>query len=640
MSLPFLARGLPLALVIVLMGAALGGCTAAEPAPVEAATAIPAAALPVTTAAATPVYRDAAAPVEARVADLLSRMSLAEKIGQMTQIEKNSIAPEDVGAYFIGSVLSGGGGSPRPNTPAAWREMVSGYQEAALATPLGIPILYGVDAVHGHNNLRGATIFPHNIGLGAAGDPALVAEIAAATAVEMQATGVHWNFAPVVAAPQDIRWGRTYEGYSEATDLVSELGAAFVRGTQGAGALATPKHFIGDGATTFGTSTTGGYLLDQGDAQVDEATLRRLFLPPYQAALAAGARSVMVSFSSWNGDKVHGSHYLLTELLKGELGFDGIVVSDWQGIDQLPGDYYSDVVAAINAGIDMVMTPYDYRTFIATLTRAVEQGDVSQARIDDAVSRILRVKFAQGLFEQPLPEGDPAVVGSPAHRALARTAVQRSQVLLKNDGVLPLDPNAGLILVGGEAANDIGRQSGGWTIEWQGGSGDITAGTTLIDGIRASVGPATQVEFNRFGRFDRLVDATGAPLAADACIGVVGELPYAEGVGDRRTLDLSSQERDMLARLRERCARLVVVLVSGRPLVITEELPQWDALVAAWLPGTEGGGVADVLFGQAPFTGKLPYTWPASNAQLPINVNSDPAQGEPLFSLGFGLTAP
>jgi beta-glucosidase len=508
MSILFLARWLLVALAITM----LIGCSVTDPTPQSTP-------LVTTTPAATaPDYRAPDAPVAARVAALLSRMSLAEKIGQMTQVEKNSITPEDVTAYFVGSVLSGGGGSPRPNTPEAWRAMVAAYQEAALATPLGIPLLYGVDAVHGHNNLRGATIFPHNIGLGATADPALVEEIARVTAAGLHATGVHWNFAPVVAVTQDIRWGRTYESYGEATALVSDLGAAFVRGTQGAGILATPKHFIGDGATAFGSSTTGGYLLDQGDARLDEATLRRVHLPPYQAALAAGARSVMASFSSWNGDKVHGSRFLLTDLLKDELDFDGFVVSDWQAIDQLPGDYYSDVVTAINAGVDMVMTPYDYRTFIATLTRAVEQGDVSQARIDDAVSRILRVKFEQGLFEQPLAaEQDFAVVGGAAHRALARSAVQRSLVLLKNEDVLPLAADARLLLVAGAAADDIGRQAGGWTIEWQGGSGDITEGTSILDGIRAAVAPATQVEFDRFGRFEGAGGRRGR-AAAGGCV--------------------------------------------------------------------------------------------------------------------------
>lgn len=629
MSINSLYRWLFAALIVPV----LAGCGAGESTPQP-----PVVTPPVTTAAA-PLNVQPDIPIDARVSDLLSRMTLAEKIGQMTQVEKNSIAPEDVTTYFVGSVLSGGGGAPQPNTPAAWRAMVGAYQDAALATRLAIPILYGVDAVHGHNNLYGATIFPHNIGLGAAGDPALVTAIAAATAEELAATGVHWNFAPVVAVPQDIRWGRTYEGYGESTALVSELGAAFVRGTQDGGILATPKHFIGDGGTAFGSSTSGSYMLDQGDMRVDEATLRRLFLPPYAAAIDAGARSVMASFSSWNGDKVHGSSYLLTDLLKGELGFDGFVVSDWQAIDQLPGDYYGDVVTAINAGIDMVMVPYDYRTFIATLTRAVEQGDVPLARIDDAVSRILRVKFEQGLFEQPLaaaPEDDASAAAE--HRALARTAVQRSLVLLKNDDALPLSAAADLILVAGAAADDIGRQAGGWTITWQGSSGAITPGSTILEGIRANAGPATRVEYDRAGRFDQVVDAAGAPLPAAVCVGVVGEDPYAEGVGDRRTLALAASERNMLARLQERCTRLVVVLVSGRPLVISAELPDWDALVAAWLPGSEGGAVADVLFGAVPFVGTLPYSWPASDDHLPVNINRDPQPGEPLFPFGYGIT--
>ncbi|MBK8048918.1 MAG: glycoside hydrolase family 3 protein, partial [Anaerolineales bacterium] len=540
-----------------------------------------------------PLYQDAAAPVEKRVDDLLARMSLAEKIGQMTQVEKNSLTPNDVTRFGIGSVLSGGGGYPLSNTKDGWREMVGSFQEAALQTPLAIPLLYGVDAVHGHNNAYGATIFPHNIGLGATGDPELVERIAAATAEELKATGVNWNFAPVVAVPQDIRWGRTYEAYGDQTDLVAALGAASVRGLQN-GILATPKHYIGDGGTAFGSATTNGYLLDQGDTQMDEATLRRLFLPPYEAAIDAGANSVMVSFSSWNGEKLHGSRYLLTDVLKDELDFAGFIVSDWQAIDQLPGDYYSDVITAINAGIDMVMVPYDYKNFIATLTQAVEMGDVPLARIDDAVQRILRVKFAQGIFEQPLPAepGADAGLGAAAHRELAREAVRRSQVLLKNeDQTLPLAKDLPLIFVAGDAADDIGVQAGGWTLEWQGKTGDITPGTTILEGIRATVSPATRVEYNRYGKFDTVIDAAGNAAVADACIVVVGEEPYAEGKGDRADLALPSREARMIDRMSEQCRKTVVLLVSGRPLIVTDYLASWDALVASWLPGTEGQGV-------------------------------------------------
>lgn len=497
----------------------------------------PAATLPPETASPTTKPTEAAAPVlndqgEQRVDALLAQMTLAEKIGQMTQVEKNSIKRGDITKYFIGSLLSGGGGYPSPNTGAAWAKMVDGFQQEALATRLAIPLIYGVDAVHGHNNVYGATIFPHNIGLGATRDADLVRRIGEATALEMAATGIPWNFAPVVAVPQDIRWGRTYEGYSENIDLVSTLGVAFIKGLQsGAGQpmLATPKHFIGDGGTAWGTSQASGGKLDQGDTPMDEAALRTRFLPPYQAAIAAGAQSIMVSFSSWNGTKLHAHRYLLTDVIKGELGFQGFLISDWQAIDQIPGDYAADVATAINAGLDMIMVPYDYRRFITTLTTAVETGTVPQERIDDAVRRILRVKVALGLFEHPY--ADPSLidqVGSAAHRALAREAVRKSLVLLKNENQsLPLAKETPLIFVAGAAANDIGIQSGGWTIEWQGKTGKITAGTTIVAGIQAAVGATTRVEYSAAGNFAKLVDAQGQPLQADVGIAVVGERPYA-----------------------------------------------------------------------------------------------------------------
>jgi beta-glucosidase len=593
--------------------------------------------------------------VEQRVEDLLARMTLAEKIGQMTQVEKGSIKPADVTRYFIGSVISGGGGSPLENTPEGWARMVDGYQKAALAARLGIPILYGADAVHGHNNLKGAVIFPHNIGLGAANDPALVEEICAATAEELSAAGVRWNFAPTVAVAQDIRWGRAYESYGENTELVSALGAACVRGLQNAGGpgkpgldaagrgaaglaappsvLATPKHYLGDGGTAWGSSAAPGFKLDQGDARVDEETLRRVFLPPYQAAIDAGARSIMVSFSSWNGVRMHANRYLLADVLKGELGFRGFLVSDWQAIDQLPGDYHSDVVASINAGLDMVMVPFAYQQFISTLTGAVERGEVPVERIDDAVRRILAVKMEMGLFEQPY--SDPALldtVGSAAHRALAREAAAKSLVLLKNENrALPAAKDAPLIFVGGQIADDIGAQCGGWTIEWQGRSGDITPGTTLLEAVRAAASEKTKVEYSRDGRFE------GAALA-NLGIAVVGEMPYAEGAGDREDLSLSAADAALIQKMRERSQKLVVVIISGRPLVIADVLDQADAWVAAWLPGTEGQGVTDVLFGDIPFTGRLPFAWPASGDQLPLGPASPSAAGQqPLFPYGYGL---
>jgi beta-glucosidase len=592
--------------------------------------------------------KDLSVSIDARVEKLLACLTLDEKIGQMTQVEKNSLKPGDVTQYFLGSVLSGGGGSPSGNnTPEGWAAMTNGFQEEALATRLGIPILYGVDAVHGHGNLYGATVFPQEVGLGAANDPELMQKIGRATAEEMLATGVTWNFAPVVAVPQDIRWGRTYEAYSEDTALVSKLGVAYLQGlqTQPAGfqneagdsiyVLATPKHFLGDGGTKFGTSTQNimkPYLLDQGDMQVDEATVRKLYLPPYKAAVDAGAMSVMVSFSSWNGVKLHAQKVLITDVLKGELGFQGFVVSDWGGIDQIaPLEYSKAVVTAINAGVDMNMVPYDYLRFINTMKAAVASGEIPPERIDDAVRRILKAKFMLGLFYHPT--ADPAMlatVRSPEHLELAREAVRKSLVLLQNEnGTLPLSKKMPSLFVAGRGADDLGMQAGGWTIEWQGKTGKTIVGTSLLAGIKAAVSPETQINYKSNGRF------TGT---AEVGLVVVGEQPYAEGVGDSVDLRLSAGDLAVLQNTRQSVKKLVVVILSGRPLVITEQLPQADAWVAAWLPGSEGQGVADVLFGDFPFTGKLPYTWPRTNEQLPINLNNVQTGSEtPLFPFGFGL---
>lgn len=586
--------------------------------------------------AADAVYKQAGAPIADRVDDLLAQMTLAEKIGQMTLVEKNSIVDADITNLFIGGLLSGGGGYPENNTPEGWADMVDGFQRYALDSRLGIPLIYGVDAVHGHNNVKGAVIFPHNIGLGAANDPALMERIGQITAAEMAATGIYWNYAPAVSVPQDVRWGRTYEGYSQDPALVSSLAAAYLRGMQGENLAAadtvigTAKHYVGDGGTAWGTGSSG-YQIDQGDTQVDEATLRSVHLPPYIAAIEAGARSIMISFSSWNGEKLHGHDYLIDDVLKGELGFSGFVVSDWGGIDAVSSDYYDAVVKATNAGIDMNMVPYDYRRFIDALTKAVEEGDVPLERIDDAVRRILTVKFELGLFEQPFANRDLlAEVGSDAHRQTARDAVAQSLVLLKNDdSILPLSKEVPALFVAGAAADDIGIQSGGWTIEWQGKTGAITPGTTILQGIQAAVGSSTEIEYSPSGNF------SGNPAAVDAlCLAVVGEPPYAEGKGDSSALGLPAGETRVLRRLEEACAKLVVILVSGRPIIVTDDVDQWDALVAAWLPGTEGQGVADVLFGDVPFRGKLPVTWPASTDQLPMGSSAE----APLFPFGFGLT--
>jgi beta-glucosidase len=513
---------------------------------------------------------------------------------------------------------------------------------------LKIPIIYGADAVHGHGNLYGATIFPQEIGLGATRDAALVQKIGQATAEEMLATGVVWNFGPVVAVPQDIRWGRTYEGYGENTELVTELGAAYIRGLQSLPGsftpapeqsiytLATAKHYLGDGGTTFGTSTQNimkPYLIDQGNMLYDEPAIRELFLPPYQAAVENGVMSVMISFSSWNGTKMHAQKYWITDVLKGELGFQGFVVSDWGGMDQITSDYYTAIVTGINAGIDMNMVPYDYVKFITTMKQAVNKGDISIDRINDAVRRILTVKEKLGVFDHPL--ADPSLlgtVGSDNHRELARQAVRESLVLLKNDSAaLPIDKNIATIYVTGQGADDIGQQCGGWTIQWQGETGNIDPGTTILQGIKASVSSNTKVEYQFKSQFEGM---------ADIGIAVVGEQPYTEGVGDASDLSLTKEDIQNITNIRTHSKKLIVIILSGRPMVITPQFQLADAWVAAWLPGTEGSGVADVLMGDYPFTGKLPYTWPRSNSQLPINLNTSTdltGCAAPLFPFGFRL---
>ncbi|MDH3247705.1 MAG: glycoside hydrolase family 3 protein [Acidimicrobiia bacterium] len=521
-----------------LLGVALiaAGCSSdTDPGPSTSTTAVTSA--PSTTAVIVTkeaVYLDPDASIEERVDDLIGRMTLSEKIAQMALVQKSAIAEKDLTELGIGALLSGGGEAPEDNTPEGWAAMVRGFQDRALESRLGIPVLYGIDAVHGHNNVPGAVIFPHNIGLGAADDPALMEEIGRITALEMVATGIYWNYAPAVSVPQDIRWGRTYEGYSENTERVTALATPYIRGLQGGdlteptSVLATPKHFVGDGGTVWGTSRTASYWIDQGVTEADEATLRAIHLPPYPSAIDEGALSIMASYSSWGGEKMHAQEHLLTDVLKSEFGFEGFVVSDWGAIDQISDDYYESVVRSVNAGIDMNMIPGNYPLFISELTAAVEAGEVTEERIDDAVRRILRAKLTLGLFENPY--GDDALladVGSDEHRAVAREAVARSQVLLKNENdLLPLDPEMPELYVAGQHADDIGLQSGGWSIEWQGGVGDITEGTSILEGIRATVSRETSVVYDRAGEFE------GADfIEGTVCLAVVGEQPYAEGVG-------------------------------------------------------------------------------------------------------------
>ena len=584
--------------------------------------------------------------VDDRVSALVGEMTLDEKIGQMTQVEKNSIPPQDVGKYFIGSVLSGGGGYPLPNTPAGWADMVSSYQEYALHTRLAIPILYGVDAVHGHACMDGATIFPHNVGLGATRNAELVGQIAKATAEELAATGIYWNFAPTVAIPQDIRWGRTYEGFSENTELVARLGSAYVRGSQGdrldapGSVLATAKHYLGDGGTSLRSSQTWNFILDQGDTRLDEPTLRRIHLPPYISAIQSGALCVMASYSSWNGLKLTAHKYLLTDVLKGELGFKGFLVTDWNAVPQLSSDYYQAVVLAINAGMDMVMVPYDYKQFITTLYEAVLRGDVSERRINDAVFRILRVKMLLGISSRLLVDSQAFTkVRTAEHQGLARQAVSESLVLLKNDAnTLPLSRDIRTILVAGKGADNLGMQCGGWTIEWMGIDGNTISGTTILGGIKNKLPLSTQISYWQAGELSQGEAEPQSASQPDIGIVVVGETPYAEGVGDRDDLSLSPDDIAVIECVRSRCHKLIVILICGRPMIITDQLPLMDACVCAWLPGQQGEGIADVLFGERPFTGRLPYTWPRSIAQLPFDFEQlgEGVQAS-LFPYGFGL---
>ncbi|GAB4338148.1 MAG: glycoside hydrolase family 3 N-terminal domain-containing protein [Calditrichia bacterium] len=575
-------------------------------------------------------YLNPELPVAERVADLLSRMTLREKIGQMTQAERQALVSlEDLSNWGLGSLLSGGGSAPAVNHPAAWADMYDEYQSWALKSRLRIPLIYGIDAVHGHNNVKGAVIFPHNIGMGCMRNPELYRKAMAATAEEVAGTGIDWTFAPCIAVPRDERWGRTYEGFGETAEATVLMARAGVLGFQGtnladpATILACAKHFVGDGGTTNGH--------DQGNTEIDEQTLREIHLPGYIQAIQAGVGSIMVSYSSWNGQKMHSHKYLLTDVLKGELGFEGFLISDWGAVDQLAGDYATQIETAINAGLDMIMVPYRYKEFIETLTQLVQSGRVPQSRIDDAVRRILTIKFKLGLFEEPFTNRAlTATIGSPEHRSIARECVRQSLVLLKNENsILPLKRDSLKILVAGKNADDLGNQCGGWSITWQGSSGPITVGTTILEGIREVAGPHTEVIYRR--------DGSGfSSQEVGVAIAVIGELPYAEGAGDRQDLSLDEEDRTCLQNLEAAGIPTIGILISGRPLIIGSELNKCRAFMAAWLPGTEGAGVADVLFGVYKPTGRLTHSWPKSMSQIPIN--RDDPDYNPLFPYGFGLT--
>ena len=578
--------------------------------------------------------------------ELLSRMTLEEKIGQMTQAEQGGLKDErDVQTYFLGSLFSGGNSDPKGgNTLKDWTDMYDRFQSIAVESRLGIPLLFGIDAVHGHSNVLGAVIFPHNIGLGCTRNPSLVEKAARITALEVRATGINWTFAPCVAVPRDERWGRTYEGFGETPELAAQLGAAATRGFQGTdlanplSVLACVKHFAGDGGTTHGTgakkdNSSDRWPLDRGDTRLSEAELKQLHMQGYVTAIKAGAGTIMPSYNSWNGVKCSGSKRLLTEILKGELGFQGFLISDYNALDELPGDRKSQVEQSINAGMDMVMVPDRYREFFTTLKDLVKEGKVPTSRIDDAVKRILRVKFAMGLMDKQKSRlADRRLhtaFGSAEHRQTARDCVRQSLVLLKNvKRTLPLSKRLARIHVGGKSADDIGNQCGGWTISWQGSSGGVTTGgTTILKAIRDTVSTGGNVTYSK--------DGSGAK-GANVGIVVVGETPYAEMFGDRDNLALAPEDLAAIENMKGAGIPVVVVLLSGRPLIINDALARADAFVAAWLPGTEGQGVADVLFGNYKPTGKLSFTWPRSTDQIPINYGD--ARYDPLFKYGFGLS--
>jgi beta-glucosidase len=594
--------------------------------------------------------------IEARIKTILGGMTLAQKVGQMTQAEIQSITPAQVQQFAIGSVLNGGGSWPSNNKhamPADWTALADAYWQASMSTPSKIPIIWGIDAVHGNNNVFGTTLFPHNIGLGAARDTCLLRNIGAMTAQQVRVSGQDWAFAPTLAVVRDDRWGRTYEGYSEDPSVTRVYADAMMHGLQGnpntsstsfTGVIATAKHFIGDGGTANGT--------DQGVNMSSLSDMVNIHGQGYYGALAAGAQTVMVSYSSWtnpaagiNEGKMSGSHHMLTDVIRTKMGFDGLLVSDFNAIGQVPGCTNSSCPQAVNAGIDLFMVPTDWQAFISNTVAQVQNGQIPMSRIDDAVTHILRVKLRAGLFNEPKPS-QRAMAGDATklvNRALARQAVQESLVLLKNNNnVLPLARNQKILVIG-KSADSFSNQSGGWSLTWQGTgntNADYATGDTILTGIKNTVG-ASQVTFS--------ADGTGVNVASfGAVIAVIGETPYAEFMGDITSTGTLEHARRFpediaaLNRVRGQGVPVVTVLLSGRALYTNKELNASDAFVSGWLPGTEGGGVADVLFRNASgginvdFTGKLSYSWPRAACQTPLNVGQP--NYNPLFAFGFGLT--
>ncbi len=590
--------------------------------------------------------------LEARIDSLLAEMSLEEKVGQTIQAEIQHVTPKDVVEYHLGSVLSGGGSFPGANkysTLSDWVQLADRLYDASMDTSDGaaaIPILWGIDAVHGHANVIGATVFPHNIGLGAAGNAALIRRIGEITAAEVSATGINWTFAPTLAVVRDDRWGRTYESYSEDPEIVREYARAMVEGLQGKPddddfleppkLIATAKHFVGDGGTYEGK--------DQGDNRSTEAELRDIHAAGYSGALSSGVQTVMASFNSWHGRKLHGRKDLLTDVLKGRMGFDGFVVGDWNGHGQVRGCTNDSCAASFNAGVDMFMVPEDWKTLFENTLAQVGDGTISEQRLEDAVRRILRVKLRAGLFEHGRPSsralaGDTSVLGNPEHRDVARQAARASLVLLKNNGgLLPLSPTQH-ILVAGDGANNIGKQSGGWTISWQGTgnqNSDFPGATSIWEGIRRSVEAA--------GGTATLSADGSFSVRPDIAVVVFGEDPYAEFQGDIHTLEYKpsdDSDRQMLQELNQAGIPVVSIFLSGRPLWVNRELNDSQAFVAAWLPGSEGAAIADVIMRDADgdiahdFTGRLSFSWPRLPSQTSLNFND--TEYAPLFPYGYGL---
>ena len=553
---------------------------------------------------------------------LIQTMTLEEKIGQMLQAEEKYITPEEVTMYNIGSILSGGGSHPNHynDDVDAWFNMVKRYQEAALQSSSSIPLLYGTDAVHGHNNVYGATIFPHNINLGMMNNAELIKQIGEATALEMKATGIHWNFSPAVSVGRDIRWGRTYEAFSEDPIIHDNLVKAYIEGLQMNNVAATAKHFVADGGTAGG--------VDQGNAILTEAQVREIHLPPFIDAIDIGVDTIMVSFSSINGVKMHASHYWLTTVLKEELGFEGLVLSDWNATFQLDGDFQTQLVTSVNAGVDMLMLPMDWKEAYTLLTQAVERELISMERIDDAVRRILTVKYNNNLFEKPMHRVDASVYfNSDAHKDLARQAARESFVLLENDNVLPLSGEENVYLTG-PAADHVGYLAGGWTTFWQGNTNPrLGTGLSILEAIE-----------------NRLINDDGAIVSSiedsDIVIVVFTEVPYAEGYGDTNNPSLFDglAHPDNYAAYQEALnakelgKTVIGVIVSGRPLILGDTVETFDALIAVFLPGTEGGNaLSDVLYGDDNFTGKLSFAWPKN-----LNFFND-RENNTLYPFGYGL---